>query len=128
MTAQEWLDELERLRKAATPGPWICKEGEGFDEDDACITAEEREGMIDIAKIERGSPNAGMDEPFQSEQTANAAYIVAACNAVPMLVEMVKYLSKEASGTILNANGELVEERTPDNMSEMAYKATEPKE
>lgn len=22
MTAQEWLDELERLRKAATPGPW----------------------------------------------------------------------------------------------------------
>lgn len=90
MTAQEWLDELERLRKAATPGPWICKEGEGFDEDDACITAEEREGMIDIAKIERGSPNAGMDEPFQSEQTANAAYIVAACNAVPMLVEMLR--------------------------------------
>lgn len=77
MTAQEWLDELERLRKAATPGPWICKEGEGFDEDDACITAEEREGMIDIAKIERGSPNAGMDEPFQSEQTANAASVIA---------------------------------------------------
>ena len=22
MTAQEWLDELERLRKAATPGLW----------------------------------------------------------------------------------------------------------
>ena len=22
MTAQEWLDELERLREAATPGPW----------------------------------------------------------------------------------------------------------
>ena len=23
MTAQEWLDELERLGDAATPGPWI---------------------------------------------------------------------------------------------------------
>ena len=90
MTAHEWLDELGRLREAATPGPWICKEGEGFDEDDACITAEEREGMIDIAKIEYGSPNAGMEEPFQSEQTANAAYIVAACNAVPRLVKMLK--------------------------------------
>lgn len=90
MTAQEWLEELERLRKTATPGPWICKEGEGVDKDDVFITAEEREGMIGIAKIERGSPNAGMDEPFQSEQTANAAYIAAACNAVPKLVEMVK--------------------------------------
>lgn len=98
MTAQEWLDELERLRKAATPGPWVCKEGEGLDEDDACITAEEREGMIDIAKIERGSPNAGMDEPFQSEQTANAAYIVTACNAVPRLVEMVRAMSSVMAG------------------------------
>ena len=25
MTAQEWLDELERLGDAATPGPWINK-------------------------------------------------------------------------------------------------------
>ena len=93
MTAQEWLNELEGLREAATPGPWICKEGEGFDEDDLFITAEERDGMIDIAKIERGSPNAGMDEPFQSEQAANAAYIVAACNAVPRLVDMIEYLA-----------------------------------
>ena len=35
MTAQEWLDELERLRKAATPGPWkhnieLCRDGMGF--------------------------------------------------------------------------------------------------
>ena len=126
MTAQEWLDELERLRKAATPGPWICKEGEGFDEDDACITAEEREGMIDIAKIERGSPNAGMDEPFQSEQTANAAYIVAACNAVPMLVEMVKFLSEEASGDAGYLSDDII--WTPEEKLQEAYQATEPKE
>lgn len=126
MTAQEWLDELQAKAKAATPGPWICKEGEGLDEDDACITAEEREGMIDIAKIERGNPNAGMDEPFQSEQTANAVYIVAACNAVPMLVEMVKYLSEEASGEV-SCSGEWVI-RTSEEVLQDAYQATEPKE
>ena len=102
MTAQEWLDELERLRKAATPGPW---------KHDKWIIK-----SLEARKI------------AQTINLDNSAYIVAACNAVPRLVEMVKYLSKEASGTILNANGELVEERTPDDMSEMAYKATEPKE
>lgn len=102
MTAQEWLDELERLRKAATPGPW---------KHDKWIIK-----SLEARKI------------AQTINLDNSAYIVAACNAVPRLVEMVKYLSKEASGTILNANGELVEERTPDDMSEMAYKAMEPKE
>lgn len=128
MTAQEWLEELERLMEEATPGPWICEEGEGFDEDDVFITAEEREGMIDIAKIERGSPNAGMDEPFQSEQTANAAYIVAACNAIPRLIAMLRVLSEEASGevTCLGSGRWIV--KTPENMLQKAYKATEPKE
>lgn len=121
MTAQEWLDELQAKAKAATPGPWICKEGEGFDEDDACITAEEREGMIDIAKIERGSPNAGMDEPFQSEQTANAAYIVAACNAVPMLVEMLVFLASLASEG--DESADAIERRI-----QWAYNETRPKE
>ncbi|WP_302785163.1 hypothetical protein [Bilophila wadsworthia] len=127
MTAQEWLDELERLRKAATPGPWICKEGEGFDEDDACITAEEREGMIDIAKIERGSPNAGMDEPFQSEQTANAAYIVAACNAVPRMVEMLRIAVSliEAQNAQRARKGEKMPEG---DVMQLIFTLTEPKE
>lgn len=129
MTAQEWLEELERLMKEATPGPWICEEGEGFDEDDVFITAEEREGMIDIAKIERGSPNAGMDEPFQSEQTANADYIVAACNAVPRLVEMM-----ERAACLMPCPHEHetcpYDEDIPclDCKVERLYKATEPKE
>lgn len=128
MTAQEWLEELERLRKTATPGPWICKEGEGIDKDDVFITAEEREGMIDIAKIERGSPNAGMDEPFQSEQTANAAYIVAACNAVPRLIEMVQCLADKASGDVVLLGHGRWMEITRQNLIEITYKATEPKE
>lgn len=102
MTAQEWLDELERLRKVATPGPW---------KHDKWIIK-----SLEARKI------------AQTINLDNSAYIVAACNAVPRMIEMVKCLSKEASGTILNANGEFVEERTPDDILEMAYKATEPKE
>lgn len=127
MTAQKWLDELERLGDAATPGPWICKEGEGFDEDDACITAEEREGMIDIAKIEYGSPNAGMEEPFQSEQTANAAYIVAACNAVPRLVKMLRLAVGflDAVSEYRRSTGESI----PDiDVMQLLFTKTEPKE
>ncbi len=116
MTAQEWLDELERLRKAATPGLWEAwKYNAGFVRISTCPLDPDDDETIKVA-----------DSPDIT--ASDAAYIVAACNAVPRMVEMVKYLSKEASGTILNANGELVEERTPDDMSEMAYKAMEPKE
>ena len=64
MTAQEWLDELERLRDAATPGPW---------KHDKWIIK-----SLEARKI------------AQTINLDNAAYIVAACNAVPRLVEMLK--------------------------------------
>ena len=57
---------------------------------------------------------------------ADAAYIVAACNAVPMLVEMVKYLSEEASGEV-SCSGEWVI-RAAEEVLQDAYQATEPKE
>lgn len=116
MTAQEWLDELERLMKAAIMPPYYLRKKLFFGEDEEEYYITDKEERI-ICRMK-----------YMSTEPDNAAYIVAACNAVPRLIEMVKYLSKEASGTILNANGELVEERTPDDMSEMAYKATEPKE
>lgn len=86
MIAQEWLEELEQQRRAATLGTWKIVE----DEDDLLITCKEREERIPIARIEYGSPESGMSEPFQPEQTANSAYIVAACNAMPKLVGMLK--------------------------------------
>lgn len=84
MTAQEWLDELERLRKAATPGPWKHgieprRDGMGFiwpfssiESEDAKAIEDEEENVTD------------------SITRADAAYIVAVCNAVPRLIEMVK--------------------------------------
>lgn len=84
MTAQEWLEELELLRKAATPGPWKHnieprRDGMGFiwpfssiESEDAKAIEDEEENVTD------------------SITSADAAYIVAACNAVPKLVEMLR--------------------------------------
>ena len=70
MTAQEWFDELERLSEAATPGPW--------DVNQKNLTVYDNYG----------------DSVCDTQQTHNAqnnlAYIVAACNAVPRLVEMLR--------------------------------------
>lgn len=112
MTAQEWLDELERLRKAATPGPWKHnieprRDGMGF--------------IWPFSSIESEDANV-----TDSITRADAAYIVAACNAVPMLVEMVKYLSEEASGEV-SCSGEWVI-RAAEEVLQDAYQATEPKE
>lgn len=112
MTAQEWLDELERLRKAATPGPWKHnieprRDGMGF--------------IWPFSSIESEDANV-----TDSITRADAAYIVAACNAVPMMVNMVKYLSEEASGEI-SCSGKWVI-RAPEEVLQDAYQATEPEE
>lgn len=113
MNAQEWLKELERLKERATPGPWEAGE-----------------------VLERGTVVRGHNMIIDCRHTPdkgcfgehNAAYIVAACNAVPRLVGMVRYLAEEASGdAILLESGRWIE-ITPENMIEEAYKATEPKE
>lgn len=122
MTAQEWLEELERLMKEATRGPW-SKSEQGTNE-----TYHHR--------IERYYGGKEVPEhiayvvlPNVFSNLYDAAFIAAANpQTVQRLVEMVKFLSKEASGPVLNANRDLMKERTPDDMLEMAYKATEPKE
>ena len=112
MTAQEWLDELERLRKAATPGPWKHnieprRDGMGF--------------IWPFSSIESEDANV-----TDSITRADAAYIVAACNAVPRLVEMVKYLSEEASGEV-SCSGEWVI-RASEEVLQEAYESAEPEE
>ena len=78
MTAQEWLDELERLRKAATPGPWEAwRYNAGFVRISTCPLDPDDDEVIKVA-----------DSPDIT--ASDAAYIVAACNAVPRLVEMLK--------------------------------------
>lgn len=116
MTAQEWLDELERLRKAATPGPWKHnieprRDGMGFiwpfssiESEDAKAIEDEEENVTD------------------SITSADAAYIVAANpQTVQRLVEMVAAMSSVIAGMPGM-------ESTPDEILQDLFEVTEPKE
>lgn len=71
------LEKLEWLHKAATPGPWVHEPDENFLDHDC--------------QIIRG--NTAFVCEFVTEK--NAAYIVAACNAVPELIKRVRELERE---------------------------------
>ena len=78
------LEELERLAKAATPGPWFCKSVPGLGggrhnkphifADGVCLPV----ASLSVIKGEE-----------------DASYIVAACNAVPSLIARVRDLEQQ---------------------------------
>ena len=77
------IEKLEALAKAATPGPW------------------ETETYVVYARNERGNlfPVAETILPIDFDHTytahkKDAAYITAACNAVPELIARVRELEK----------------------------------
>lgn len=84
------IDELDRLAKAATPGPWTA-------------------GRHDMQSIVEGCPAKYIYSPLQAVAIAcgedvdwnqvicNAEYIVAACNAVPELISMYRKAKDEAN-------------------------------
>lgn len=109
MTAQEWLNELERLRKAATPGPWEAwRYNAGFVRISTCPLDPDDDEVIKIA-----------DSPDIT--ASDAAYIVAACNAVPRLIEMLVFLASLASED--DESVDAIERRI-----QWAYNETRPKE
>lgn len=109
MTAQEYLDELERLRKAATPGPWEAwRYNAGFVRISTCPLDPDDDETIKVA-----------DSPDIT--ASDVAYIVAACNAVPRLVEMLVFLASLASED--DESVDAIERRI-----QWAYNETRPKE
>jgi hypothetical protein len=112
MKAQEWLDELEQLREAATPGPWKHnieprRDGMGF--------------IWPFSSIESEDANV-----TDSITRADAAYIVAACNAVPMLVEMLRIAVSLIEAQ--NAQRARKGERIPvSDVMQLLFTMTEPK-
>lgn len=118
MNAQEWLEELEYFAKEATPGPWTKSE-QGTNE-----TYHHR--------IERYYGGKEVPEhiayivlPHVFGNLNDAAYIVAACNAVPRLVEMVKYLSEKSRVETNGTNTWRIRESK--TVLQEAYEATDPK-
>lgn len=73
------LDELERLAKAATPGPWETYPLPGWEGIAHEVAGHKGQYLFDIHKARNGK--------------ANAAYIVAACNALPRLIAIARYLA-----------------------------------
>ena len=105
MKAQKWLDELERLSKAATQGPW---------KHDKWIIK-----SLEARKI------------AQTINLDNAAYIVAACNAVPRLVEMLNQEAYLLECPYEDEKCPYVEGKTvscADCKLQYLYERTEPKE
>ena len=122
MTAQEWIDELERLRKAATPGPWDAWRY------NAAFLGKGGQGIV--TRISTRPLDPDDDEVIKIADlpditASDAAYIVAACNAVPRLVEMVKYLSEEARVETNGTNTWRIRESK--SVLQEAYEATDPK-
>ena len=120
MTAQEWLDELSRLSEAATPGPW-SKSEQGTNE-----TYRHR--------IERYYGGKEVPEhiayvflPNVFGNLHDAAYIVAACNAVPRLVEMLRIAVSliEAQNAQRARKGERIPEG---DVMQLLFTITEPEE
>ncbi|MFO3777266.1 ead/Ea22-like family protein [Serratia marcescens] len=74
------FSELKAAAMAATPGPWILDDDSWSEGDNANVSTEERyDGrIVSIAQIEGGGSESGFDEPFSTEQQANARYITAA--------------------------------------------------
>jgi hypothetical protein len=91
------LEELERLAKAATPGPWKDKSFKrNYDWGVICS------GGKRIAQCTSADVTDERKRVTFEEKLANAAYIAAACNAVPELIaenrkfqECTRELSKQ---------------------------------
>lgn len=78
----EKLDELMKLRDAATPGPWKHD------------IVSRRDGMGFIWPFSSIENNDG-EEVTDSITSNDAAYIVAACNAIPELVARIRELEAQ---------------------------------
>jgi len=86
------LDELERLLKAGTPGPWKiernkrCIQGPDTGEGDALVIT----SVMGGSKQWSASPYSQYCVPGMKDGDANAALIVAAINALPGLIESAR--------------------------------------
>lgn len=124
MTAQEWLNELSRLSEAATPGPWEAWQY------NAAFLGKGGQGIV--TRISTRPLDPEDDEVIKVADSlditaSDAAYIVAACNAVPRLVEMLRI----AVSLLAAQKAQRVCEEEMDircDMMQELFRMTEPKE
>lgn len=124
MTAQDWLEGLLRLSEAATPGPWEAWQY------NAAFLGKGGQGIV--TRISTRPLDPDDDEVIKVADSpditaSDAAYIVAACNAVPRLVEMLRI----AVSLLAAQKAQRVCEEEMDircDMMQELFRMTEPKE
>lgn len=122
MTAQEWLDELLRLNNEAILGPWEAWQYNEF-------LGKGVQGIVTRISTRPLDPDDEIIKVADSLDitASDAAYIVAACNAVPRLVEMLRI----AVSLLAAQKAQRVCEEEMDircDMMQELFRMTEPKE
>jgi hypothetical protein len=126
MTAQKWLEELERLVNMATPGPWAYEQHGDTSECGVGVILDDNNKQISGLNTDTTVFVADAIAPEVASST-DAAYIVAACNAVPRLVEMLRI----AVSLLAAQKAQRVCEEEMDircDMMQELFRMTEPKE
>ena len=126
MTAQKWLEELERLVNMATPGPWAYEQHGDTSECGVGVILDDNNKQISGLNTDTTVFVADAIAPEVASST-DAAYIVAACNAVPRLVEMLRIAVSliEAQNAQRARKGERIPEG---DVMQLLFTITEPKE
>lgn len=76
------IEELKRLREEATPGPWLCQ-----------MDVYDGEYIIGVdAGLSNGKLRVVVTAHSDDKDFANTAFIVAAVNALPALLECIQTL------------------------------------
>ena len=99
MTAQEWLDELERLRKAATPGPWAYEQHGDTNECGVGVILDDNNKQISGLNTDTTLFVADAIAPEVASST-DAAYILSLIHILmPRIGKMMLKNSNEGPGT-----------------------------
>lgn len=73
----EVLAGLRLATENTTPGSWRCEDDDWSDGDNAVITCDARDGMVQIATLSSGGSVPDSTPAFSTEQRANAGFIAA---------------------------------------------------
>ena len=82
------IEELRRLEGAATPGPWSVGYDDGSGETSIVAREEEDRLGLDATVVMGGSPEG--DITYGAKNPIDAAFIAAARNELPLLLDVVE--------------------------------------
>jgi hypothetical protein len=95
---------LKALAESLHGEEWQLVDGDGFEAGNRFVTSKRRidDNKVAFAEINYGHPEAGMAEPFQSEQVAAGEFIAAASPAAVLgLLAEIDKLERDARNDLI---------------------------